>query len=181
MRDDSYVGGRWRRPDRIVSTAAGAREWRLLLHVGPLEHSGRVAGRSRRRRLSRASATSSTRRGRTVRRPHGSCSEILPNLSSTIVVFVPLMLANAILLEAASHTWASASIRPLLLGKQDLGWPAAHPGRVLQRARSGHHAHARGDEPLRRRCPRRVGSTLQDQDRPLRTWHGSSSVARSRC
>jgi peptide/nickel transport system permease protein len=38
-------------------------------------------------------------------------SEILPNLSSTIVVFLPLMIANAILLEAAL-SFLGAGVRP---------------------------------------------------------------------
>jgi peptide/nickel transport system permease protein len=38
-------------------------------------------------------------------------SEVLPNLSSTIVVFLPLMIANAILLEAAL-SFLGAGIRP---------------------------------------------------------------------
>ena len=38
-------------------------------------------------------------------------SEILPNLASTIVVFVPLMVANAILLEAAL-SFVGAGVRP---------------------------------------------------------------------
>ena len=38
-------------------------------------------------------------------------TEILPNLSSTIVVFVPLMIANAILLEAAL-SFLGAGVRP---------------------------------------------------------------------
>jgi peptide/nickel transport system permease protein len=38
-------------------------------------------------------------------------SEILPNLSSTILVFVPLMIANAILLEAAL-SFLGAGVRP---------------------------------------------------------------------
>jgi peptide/nickel transport system permease protein len=38
-------------------------------------------------------------------------SEILPNLSSTIVVFIPLILANAILLESAL-TFLGAGIQP---------------------------------------------------------------------
>jgi peptide/nickel transport system permease protein len=38
-------------------------------------------------------------------------TEILPNLSSTIVVFIPLILANAILLEAAL-TYLGAGVRP---------------------------------------------------------------------
>ena len=38
-------------------------------------------------------------------------SEILPNLSSTIVVFFPLMVANAILLEAAL-SFLGAGVRP---------------------------------------------------------------------
>ena len=38
-------------------------------------------------------------------------SEILPNLSSTIVVFIPLIMANAILLEAAL-TYLGAGVRP---------------------------------------------------------------------
>ena len=37
--------------------------------------------------------------------------EVLPNLSSTIVVFIPLILANAILLEAAL-TFLGAGVRP---------------------------------------------------------------------
>jgi peptide/nickel transport system permease protein len=38
-------------------------------------------------------------------------SEILPNLSSTIIVFIPLILANAILLEAAL-TYLGAGVQP---------------------------------------------------------------------
>jgi peptide/nickel transport system permease protein len=38
-------------------------------------------------------------------------SEILPNLSSTIVVFFPIMVANAILLEAAL-SFLGAGVRP---------------------------------------------------------------------
>jgi peptide/nickel transport system permease protein len=38
-------------------------------------------------------------------------SEILPNLSSTIVVFVPLMIANAILLEAGL-SFVGAGVQP---------------------------------------------------------------------
>jgi peptide/nickel transport system permease protein len=38
-------------------------------------------------------------------------TEILPNLSSTIIVFVPLILANAILLEAAL-SFLGAGIQP---------------------------------------------------------------------
>ena len=38
-------------------------------------------------------------------------SEILPNLSSTIVVFLPLMVANAILLEAAL-SFLGAGVQP---------------------------------------------------------------------
>ena len=37
--------------------------------------------------------------------------EILPNLASTIIVFVPLILANAILLEAAL-TYVGAGVQP---------------------------------------------------------------------
>ena len=38
-------------------------------------------------------------------------SEILPNLSSTIIVFVPLMIANAILLEAGL-SYLGAGVQP---------------------------------------------------------------------
>jgi len=38
-------------------------------------------------------------------------SEILPNLSSTIIVFIPLMLANAILTEAGL-TFLGAGVQP---------------------------------------------------------------------
>ena len=38
-------------------------------------------------------------------------SEILPNLASTIVVFIPLILANAILLEAAL-SYLGAGVQP---------------------------------------------------------------------
>jgi peptide/nickel transport system permease protein len=38
-------------------------------------------------------------------------SEILPNLASTIIVFIPLILANAILLEAAL-TYLGAGVQP---------------------------------------------------------------------
>jgi peptide/nickel transport system permease protein len=38
-------------------------------------------------------------------------SEILPNLSSTIIVFIPLILANAILLEAGL-TFLGAGVQP---------------------------------------------------------------------
>ena len=38
-------------------------------------------------------------------------SEILPNLTSTIIVFLPLVVANAILLEAAL-SFVGAGVRP---------------------------------------------------------------------
>ena len=38
-------------------------------------------------------------------------SEVLPNLASTIIVFIPLILANAILLEAAL-TYLGAGVQP---------------------------------------------------------------------
>ena len=38
-------------------------------------------------------------------------SEIMPNLASTIIVFIPLMLANAILLEAAL-SYLGAGVQP---------------------------------------------------------------------
>ena len=38
-------------------------------------------------------------------------SEVMPNLASTIIVFIPLILANAILLEAAL-TYLGAGVQP---------------------------------------------------------------------
>ena len=86
-------------------------------------------------------------------------SEILPNLSSTVIVFFPLMVANAILLEAA-------------LGFLGVGVQAPEPswgtmiGDGVKHILSGPHlaivpgAHARdhgaGAERLRRRRARRV-------------------------
>ena len=43
-------------------------------------------------------------------------SEILPNLASTIIVFIPLILANAILLEAGLTYWAPACSRRIRRG-----------------------------------------------------------------
>ncbi len=47
-------------------------------------------------------------------------TEMLPNLSSTIVVFIPLILANAILLEAAlTYLGAGVQAAELVLGHDD--------------------------------------------------------------
>ena len=40
-------------------------------------------------------------------------SEILPNVASTIIVFVPLILANAILLEAGLSFLGAGCSRPI--------------------------------------------------------------------
>ena len=58
-------------------------------------------------------------------------TEILPNLSSTIVVFIPLILANAILLEAAL-TFLGAGVQPpnSVLGDDDLRRHRPDPRRV---------------------------------------------------
>ena len=68
-------------------------------------------------------------------------SEILPNLSSTVIVFFPLMVANAILLEAA-------------LGFLGVGRPAA--GAVLghddRRRREAHPVRARTSRSCRASC-----------------------------
>ena len=72
-------------------------------------------------------------------------SEILPNLSSTIIVFVPLMVANAILLEAALG-FVGVGVRP-----PEPSWGTmigdgrgAHPHRSPSGDRAGHDAGHRG-------------------------------------
>ena len=81
-------------------------------------------------------------------------SEILPNLSSTIVVFIPLILANAILLEAGL-TFLGAGVQPpnASWGTMISDGIARIPGGVPQCARPGHHARAGSavDQRLRRR------------------------------
>ena len=69
--------------------------------------------------------------------------EVMPNLASTIVVFIPLILANAILLEAAL-SYLGAGVQPPepVLGDDDLGRDHDDPGCVPQRARPGDHARA---------------------------------------
>ena len=63
---------------------------------------------------------------------------MLPNLASTIIVFVPLMLANAILLEAAlSYPRRRRAAAEPLVGDDD-------------RRRHPHHP---GGDPPRRSCP----------------------------
>ena len=55
-------------------------------------------------------------------------SEILPNVSSTIVVLLPLMIANSILLEAAL-SYLGAGVHPAqpVLGHDGKRWcPADH-------------------------------------------------------
>ena len=85
--------------------------------------------------------------------------EILPNLSSTILVFVPLILANAILLEAAL-SYLGAGVQPPnpVVGDDDLRRRAPDPGGDPPDARARHHARARGarDQRVRRRRARRT-------------------------
>ena len=47
--------------------------------------------------------------------------ELLPNLSSTIIIFVPLMLANAILLEAALSFLGAGVQPPVPDGNDEVG------------------------------------------------------------
>ena len=58
-------------------------------------------------------------------------TEILPNLASTIIVFIPLIIANAILLEAGL-SYLGAGVQPpnAVLGDDDLRrHPASSPAR----------------------------------------------------
>ena len=86
-------------------------------------------------------------------------SEILPNLSSTIVVFFPLMVANAILLEAALG-FVGVGVRPPepVVGHDDQRRRGAHPHRPPPGDRAGHDAgaHRPGAERVRRRRARRL-------------------------
>ena len=85
--------------------------------------------------------------------------EILPNLASTIIVFIPLMLANAILNEAAL-TFLGAGVQPpdSVVGDDDLGRNPHDPRSLPPRADTGDHARAGGavDQRLRRRPARRA-------------------------
>ena len=86
-------------------------------------------------------------------------SEILPNLASTIVVFFPLMVANAILLEAAL-SFLGAGVQPPepVVGHDDRRGRRPHHHRAAPGDRAGHHAraHGAGAERLRRRRARRA-------------------------
>ena len=90
--------------------------------------------------------------------------EILPNLASTIIVFIPLILANAILLEAAL-SYLGAGVQPpnSSWGTMIAGGPRLFPGRLPHRAGARHHAGAHRDvgEHLRRRPARRARPALQ--------------------
>ena len=97
-------------------------------------------------------------------------SEILPNVASTIIVFVPLIMANAILTEAGL-SFLGAGVRPpnpswgTMIG-EGIG---LLPGRGAHDARAGDHARplrAR-DQRVRRRAARRARPARQDPDRPL--------------
>jgi peptide/nickel transport system permease protein len=87
-------------------------------------------------------------------------SELLPNLSSTIIVFIPLILANAILLEAAlTFPRRRRAAAQRLLGHDDQRRDRQRvPGGVLKRAGPRHHAGRRGrvGQHLRRRPARRA-------------------------
>ncbi len=81
-------------------------------------------------------------------------SEILPNVASTIIVFIPLVLANAILTEAGL-SFLGAGVRPpnpswgTMIGDGIRLLPAA----IHTDARARDHARARGarDQRVRRR------------------------------
>ena len=106
-------------------------------------------------------------------------SEILPNLSSTIIVFFPLMVANAILLEAAL-SFLGAGVRPptpswgTMIGAgvdKIVSGPhqAIVPGTMLV------HDGA-GAQRLRRRRPRRLRPARQGAREGAR-WGASSPDA----
>ena len=94
--------------------------------------------------------------------------EILPNLASTIIVFIPLILANAILLEAAL-TYLGAGVQPpnpswgTMISDGIDTIPAAFHNVLVP----GHHAGARRavDQRLRRRRARRARPAGEDPDR----------------
>ena len=81
-------------------------------------------------------------------------SEILPNLTSTIIVFLPLVVANAILLEAAL-SFVGAGVRP---PETSWGTMIAEGVKTITSApapddRAGPHAgaHRAGAQRVRRR------------------------------
>ncbi len=90
--------------------------------------------------------------------------EILPNVASTIIIFIPLMLANAILLEAAL-SYLGAGVQPpnSSWGTMIQAGLVDFPGRLPHGARARHHAGAHGDvgEHLRRRPARCARSALE--------------------
>ena len=98
-------------------------------------------------------------------------SEIMPNLASTIIVFIPLILANAILLEAAlSYLGVGVAAAELRRGATMISdgiatIPAAFhnvlvPGIMLVLVRAV-------DQHLRRRPARRARPARQGPDRAL--------------
>ena len=110
-------------------------------------------------------------------------SEILPNLASTIIVFIPLILANAILLESGL-TFLGAGVQPPepVVGDDDQRRDQHHPGGVPQRAGAGHHARAGGavDQRVRRRTARRAGPARQGPYRPVMTRSLGAQAAMTR-
>ena len=83
-------------------------------------------------------------------------SEIAPNLASTLLVFFPLLVANAILLEAAlSFLGAGVQAAESVLGHDDQRGRRAdrHGALPGDRAGSDAGAHGAGAERVRRRNP----------------------------
>ena len=107
-------------------------------------------------------------------------SEILPNVASTLLVFFPLLVANAILLEAAL-SFLGAGVQP-----PDPSWGtmidegvAADRHRALPGDRPGGDAGAdgAGAERLRRRRPRRARPASEDQGGRVRRSEAKPSRA----
>ena len=133
----------WRSPSAgsrsARSTIAGDSLWIPTLiiafvYVPYMARPVRGQGLSLRRR------SSSRRPARRARGRCGSCSRsCCPNLSSTIVVFVPLLVANAILLEAAlSFLGAGVQEPEAVVGDDDRrrGRPAHHRARIWRSSRA---------------------------------------------
>ncbi len=72
--------------------------------------------------------------------------EVMPNVASTIIIFIPLMLANAILLEAAlSYLGAGVQAPNSSWGTMIQAGLVDLPRRVPHGARARHHAGAHRD------------------------------------
>ncbi len=96
--------------------------------------------------------------------------EILPNLASTIIVFIPLIIANAILHRGGPVLPRRGRAGPEpLLGHDDQRGHPPDPQRDPPHDRAGDHARPGGarHQHLRRRRARRAGPARQGPDRAL--------------